>query len=693
MTRIKKLLFFVLIATMTVALSLGIVACGEEKTVTYTVTVTCEDESVLSGVKALLEKDGKKSEDKALSGGKASFELEAGSYTVVLTGVPEEYTYEQKTVTESAPNVSVALAKKSNLPADGLAAYTVTVTCEDESVLAGVKVRLMLGTTVAEEKTLSDGKADFRLQPGDYLVTLVGVPAEYTYEQKTFTEPDSAVTIALTKISKAADVTVKVAAGKDMFGKDRPETLLQNAHVDFYRSETDIKPVASATTNESGVAHFDELAAGTYLVNVNGKEHRNVSVSGGAATVTLNEKLGSGVAPLVWTLGENEVPFTQEALESLGESNVYYTLVVQEDGVYSFDADNYNVNVTCDAIEGDLNYTDDHIAVTLTAGTVYTFACSSTGALAESGNFGYTVTVTKGNTQEGGTTPDPDTPDVPEKPTAPWKGSGTEAEPYEIETLVGEFKNVYVEYDGTAFTTVYFKYTPAADGSYTVTLTEPGNAIVTFVGASPAVGAVYPQLNAESGVLSVSLKIKKGTAFMIRITGNDEAKKTATFLCSFKVETYTEAAAKKGSVHNPDTLAELLGTHTVTTANTYYYLYHATAAGTYTVSTTYSQGIVFTVRTELNPDKFGAPTGKKLFSRKLSAGDLGKFELEADKDYYFAISSGSDGEASGAEETLNFTMENSMEGTATAIEQVGGTAATPAAVYSLSPAESKKSPL
>ena len=97
MTRIKKLLFFVLIAAMTVALSLGIVACGEEKTVTYTVTVTCEDESVLSGVKALLEKDGKKSEDKALSGGKASFELEAGSYTVVLTGVPAEYTYEQKT--------------------------------------------------------------------------------------------------------------------------------------------------------------------------------------------------------------------------------------------------------------------------------------------------------------------------------------------------------------------------------------------------------------------------------------------------------------------------------------------------------------------------------------------------------------------------------------------------------------------
>ena len=588
MTRIKKLLFFVLIAAMTVALSLGIVACGEEKTVTYTVTVTCEDESVLSGVKALLEKDGKKSEDKALLGGKASFELEAGSYTVVLTGVPAEYTYEQKTVTESAPNVSVALTKKSDQPADGLVSYTVAVTCEDESVLSGVKVRLMLGTTVAEEKALSDGKADFKLQPGNYIVTLTGVPAGYTYETKTFTSPNTAVTIALTKVSSSADITVKVAAGKDMFGEDRPETLLQNAQVDFYRSETDMRPVASATTNGSGVAHFDTLAAGTYRLSVNGKEIPNFVVKDGAATVTLNEKLGSEVAPLVWTVGENEVPFTQEVLDSLaGEGtdageNIYYTLVVQEGGVYSFDADE-NALVTSDIFEDGLSYTDRHLAVTLAAGTVYTFACSSGGEV--NGTFGYTVTVTKGNTQEGGTTPDPDTPDVPEKPTAPWRGSGTEADPYEIETLVGEFKDVYVKYDGTAFKTVYFKYTPAADGSYTVTLTEPGNAIVTFVGAKPVVGYVDPVLSGtEGGVRSADIKLAQGTAFTIKITGNDEAENLVTFSCSFKVETYTAPAAKKGSVYDPDTLTTLLGTHVLTTANTYYYHYHSAEAGVYALS-------------------------------------------------------------------------------------------------------------
>ena len=131
MTRIKKLFLFLLVAAMTTALSLGIVACGEdEKPVTYTVTVSCEDESALSGVKARLDKDGKKSEEKALSSGKAGFELEAGSYTVVLTGVPEGYTYEQKTVTESAPNASVTLTKKNDQPADGFVFYTVTVTCE-----------------------------------------------------------------------------------------------------------------------------------------------------------------------------------------------------------------------------------------------------------------------------------------------------------------------------------------------------------------------------------------------------------------------------------------------------------------------------------------------------------------------------------------------------------------------------------
>ncbi len=669
MTRIKKLFLFVLVAAMTVALSLGIASCGEEeKPVTYTVTVTCEDESALSGVKARLEKEGKKSEEKALSGGKASFELEAGTYTVVLTGVPDEYSYETKTVTENAPNASVTLTKKTD-PPDGLVFYTVTVTCEDETALSGVKVRLMLGTTVAEEQPLSDGKASFKLAPANYTATLTGVPAGYTYEPKTLVGPNYNVTIALTKVSSSADVTVKVAAGTDIFGKSQGETLLKNAQVKIYRAVTDKEPVASAVTDESGAAHFENLTAGRYLVNVNGKEFSGVAIEGGAAAVTLNEKLGSKYAPFVWTVGKNEVPFTREALESLGDDSVYYTLTVSEKGLYSFDADNYNVNVTCDAIEGDLNYTDDHIAVELTAGTVYTFACTSTGALADSGEFGYAVTVTKGDTQEGGTTPDPDNPDPdkpdPDTPSGPWSGSGTAAQPYIIGTLVGEYKDITVEFDGATYNMVYFKYMPEADGSYTVTLTKPENALMTFVGARPVVGQVNPVLSgAEGGFLSADIKLTKGTAFTIQITGNDEAENPASFSCSFKVETYTEPAAKKGSVYDPETLADLLGTHVVTTANTYYCHYRSAEAGVYAVSTAYSQGIVFSVRTELDPDpnNYDIPKGKKIYDFKLSISDLGKFELEADKDYYFAVSSNAQGEASGAEATLNFTIEKFVAG-------------------------------
>ncbi len=628
MKRIKHLLLLVLAVAMTFVLALGFAACGEEETpVTYSVTVSCDDATVLSAVKVRLDKEGKQSEEKALTDGKATFELEAGAYTVVLTGVPENYTYETKTVTESAPDATVTLTKKNDPPADGLVSYTVTVTCEDETVLSGVKVKLMLGSDPVEEKELTDGKASFKLQPGDYTVTLTGVPADYTYETKKLTEPNSAVTIALTKVSTSADVTVKVAAGKDVFGADRPETLLQNASVEFYLSDKDLKPYAFAFTNENGVAHFETLAAGTYFVNVNGKEFRNVSVSGNAATVTLNEKLGSEAAPLVWKVGENDVPLTEDILNALNDASVYYTLVVEEDGLYSFDADNYNANVTGDLFEDGLVGMDTHVAVTLKAGTVYTFACSSTGALAESGEFGYKVTVTKGDTQEGGS----DAPEVP------WTGSGTQADPYVITSLKNSYR-VQIKYENGAYVPVYFKYTETAAANYAIYSSDQ-NFYMT-VGDNHYTGG--GNASSEQSLFATAA----GTDYVFILTPFDD-EETSDMTVSFTIGDFTGYIPKwEGSgkfstvtgVDDPFIVTTLVDSYEVHGADRVYFKYAATETKNYTVTLEGTDGFDFWLRNynNGNPDSgahYTLSASQKTATIALTQGTI----------YLFGVTGGSDG--------------------------------------------------
>lgn len=80
----------------------------------YTVTVTCGDAVVLANLKAALKtEDGlvaKGGEAKALDeNGKATFTITPGDYTVEITDVPDGYTWNEATMSETDPIAAIAL--------------------------------------------------------------------------------------------------------------------------------------------------------------------------------------------------------------------------------------------------------------------------------------------------------------------------------------------------------------------------------------------------------------------------------------------------------------------------------------------------------------------------------------------------------------------------------------------------------
>lgn len=100
--------------------------------------------------------------------------------------------------------------------------YTITVTCEDEEVLAKVQVQLLLnGTAAAEAKGLNaEHKAVFNLEPKTYTVALSGADG-YTYPETTVTEAAPNATVQLTaEIRETYSVTYSLGSciGTDYAG-------------------------------------------------------------------------------------------------------------------------------------------------------------------------------------------------------------------------------------------------------------------------------------------------------------------------------------------------------------------------------------------------------------------------------------------------------------------------------------------
>ncbi len=167
------------------------------KLVTYSVTVTCDDAAVLAAVKVqLLRGEDIAAGPLSPTQGRADFSLPAGTYTVLLTGMPETYTYESATVTAQAPSVTLALTLQ-----DERISYSVSVTCDNALAFTDLKAALYAqdGTLAAGPMALLNGRAVFKLLPATYTVELTGIAlSDYTYAPATVSAEQPDITVALT---------------------------------------------------------------------------------------------------------------------------------------------------------------------------------------------------------------------------------------------------------------------------------------------------------------------------------------------------------------------------------------------------------------------------------------------------------------------------------------------------------------
>ncbi len=109
----------------TIALTAKTPAGPTDEKIEYTVTVTCtEVPSILSLLTVELHtEDGPLAADPApLTNGVATFTLEAGTYTVVLSDgdaqMLKDFEYDEVTLTKDAPSATIALTPKANEPGD-----------------------------------------------------------------------------------------------------------------------------------------------------------------------------------------------------------------------------------------------------------------------------------------------------------------------------------------------------------------------------------------------------------------------------------------------------------------------------------------------------------------------------------------------------------------------------------------------
>ena len=133
---LRKGLLLVLLVVSVVCGALFAVACdptddngGNDAKVTYSVTVTLAEDVegvTLTSLKAQWYSGTTAASDAiALSGeGKASVELDAGSYTVKLNGVPASAKYTEATVTAAAPNATIQITKVTGSQAPKLSTPT-----------------------------------------------------------------------------------------------------------------------------------------------------------------------------------------------------------------------------------------------------------------------------------------------------------------------------------------------------------------------------------------------------------------------------------------------------------------------------------------------------------------------------------------------------------------------------------------
>ena len=206
----KKILFPVLSLLFALGIACFAAACGggrEKQNCVFAVTVACEDADALGSVEVSLKtEDGEAVENggpKALTGGKATFELPSATYKVVLSGVPEGYLWDPAWVSEQNPNATVTL-----VPGVQKVEYVVTAVDEAGAPLAGALFSLLneSGETVASAETKESGKAIIKALPASYTLRADLAPEGYTVTafEGTMSESAPSKTVTFHALDKVA---------------------------------------------------------------------------------------------------------------------------------------------------------------------------------------------------------------------------------------------------------------------------------------------------------------------------------------------------------------------------------------------------------------------------------------------------------------------------------------------------------
>lgn len=294
MKLLKKLLFLGAV----LCLVLGIAACTDngdpgpdDKTVTYTVSVTCEDALTLETIKVKMMSGttevAKKAVEKNGEAYQAVFSLAPADYVAELEGMLENFTYTPATLTPITTSATVALQKKGaetdpSTPAEKID-YSVTVKLPNGDPVGNIDVQLCGGPiyTCTQSTTDENGVAAFKLAAGNYEVHIEAKfwPDGYLFDDKEFTIGSTGGNVDVT-FHEAQTYTVNVywvSYEKDQWGwktaikgdviPDAQIALYKQWYDEDYVQHVDETPSAKGVTDENGTV---ELIApkGVFVVRI-----------------------------------------------------------------------------------------------------------------------------------------------------------------------------------------------------------------------------------------------------------------------------------------------------------------------------------------------------------------------------------------------------------------------------------------
>ena len=254
----KKILTLISIIALVFGLSALIVACGEEK-IEYSAIVVSPTEEPVSDV-TVSWMTGSKVSGKATTGadGVAKASLPAGTYSIALSGSGlDGYDYDEEELpmpTAAMPDIMIELSVKK-------VTYSVTVIDKDTHKVPNVTVTWSNGSKSATATTDANGKAECKLDYGEYTVSLdnATLPAENVCDEAlTVTGKNPSVTFNLRAPAGAMlDYTVTVQSEGGLRFKNSLVMVLKSNG----------RPLTSGATNDEGVFSF-RAEAGTYTASL-----------------------------------------------------------------------------------------------------------------------------------------------------------------------------------------------------------------------------------------------------------------------------------------------------------------------------------------------------------------------------------------------------------------------------------------